>query len=114
MVEGGILATVAGLAKFGSEIVSAKDETERNKLLIEFQKSVIAANLQLAMLQQENSTLKGAIEDLKREAVRKENWESESKRYALHEAAQGLVVYGLKCKNRGVRSFNIIFLEIKL
>lgn len=45
MVEGGILATVAGLAKFGSEIVSAKDETERNKLLIEFQKSVIAANL---------------------------------------------------------------------
>lgn len=48
------------------------------------------------MLQQENSTLKGAIEDLKREAVRKENWESELKRYALHEAAQGLVVYGLK------------------
>ena len=91
-----ILATLGGLAKIAGDMAAAKDEVERNKLLIEFQRVVIGANLQLATLQQENSSLKHAIEDLKREAVRKENWESESKRYVLHDAAQGLVVYALK------------------
>lgn len=91
-----ILTTLGGLAKIASDMAAAKDEVERNKLLIEFQRVVIGANLQLATLQQENSTLKHAIEDLKRDAVRKENWESESKRYMLYNAYSGVVVYALK------------------
>ena len=91
-----VLATITGLAKLGTDIASAKDEAERNKLLIEFQKSVIAANFQVATLQQDVSTLKGTIEDLKRDAVRKENWESESKRYVLYKPFSGVVVYALK------------------
>lgn len=91
-----ILTTLGGLAKIASDMAAAKDEVERNKLLIEFQRVVIGANLQLATLQQENSSLKHAIEDLKRQAVRKENWESESKRYVLYAPYNGIVVYALK------------------
>jgi hypothetical protein len=91
-----ILTTLGGLAKIAGDMAAAKDEVERNKLLIEFQKSVIAANFQVATLQQDVSTLKGTIEDLKRETMRQEDWERESKRYALYDPGFGVAVRALK------------------
>jgi len=96
MPEPTVLATIAAIAKVGGDIASTKDEAERNKLLLEFQKSVIAANFQLATLQQEISALKQTNDELKREAARKEDWASESQRYVLHDVSDGLVVYALK------------------
>ena len=96
MAELGALATLMGVAKIAADIASASSEAERNKLLVEFQKSVIAANFQVATLQQSVSALMQENEELKREATRKKDWEAESKRYMLYKAAEGLVVYALK------------------
>jgi len=85
------------VSKTAADLMDAKDVAERNRLLIEFQNSLIQMNSRAASLQQENHALIEQKRGLEKELGKLKDWATEKMRYELKYPWGGAgSVYALK------------------
>lgn len=113
------LASIKSAADMAKTLVELRDITKVREITIDLQGQIAAAQSLAIAAQREQTAFIGEIDNLKKQIVKFENWESEKQRYHLQELPPGIFVYTLKqgmengepshnicanCYNKGVKS----------
>ncbi len=85
-----LFSGIASLGKTVAEIAASNDATQRNALLIEFQKALIQSQSLISTEQAKNATLASRNQELEQEIVKFKNWAAESNKYELKEVSSGI------------------------
>lgn len=85
-----LLSGIATLGKTVADIAASNDATQRNALLIEFQKVLIQNQTLIASEQIKNASLVSRNQELEQEIVRLKDWGTEKALYERREVAPGV------------------------
>ena len=85
-----LLSGIATLGKTVADIAASNDATQRNALLIEFQKALIQNQTLIATEQIKNSSLVARNQELEQEIMRLKDWSAEKDLYERRQVAPGV------------------------
>lgn len=85
-----LLSGIATLGKTVADIAASNDATQRNALLIEFQKALIQNQTLIASEQVKNASLVSRNQELEQEVMRLKDWSAEKEKYERRQVASGV------------------------
>ena len=85
-----LLSGIATLGKTVADIAASNDATQRNALLIEFQKALIQNQTLIATEQIKNASLASRNQELEQQIVRLKDWSAEKEMYERRQVAPGV------------------------
>ena len=87
------LSSLSATLNIGKALVIARDVTERQELISQFNSAIIDTQAKLMAAQSEQAALSTKINELEQECMRLKDWKAEREKYSRKEIAPGVFAY---------------------
>jgi len=87
------LSALPSLATVAEKLLGAKSEADKQALLLDFQRAIIAAQGETMSLQNQLARARSDIERLQRELEQREDWAHERSKYEVRQVAEGVFCF---------------------